>query len=139
LKNLLQTHSVSWAQSVKLTLQSQGIEAVVLDENAPGYMGFAGRVRVAVLNDAELPRAQSILSSMVPPPSPPPPSWRVQKRGLKLLGLGFVMMFVTAALFDRFEVGALSLASLGLTALAFFGGFLLIALGWRADRDRTPQ
>ena len=44
MKNLLQTHSVSWAQSVKLTLQSQGIEAVVLDENAPGYMGFAGRV-----------------------------------------------------------------------------------------------
>ena len=110
----------------------------MLDENAPGYMGFAGRIRVAVLNDAELPRAQAILSSMVPPPSPPPPSWRLQKRGLQLLALGFVMMFVTAALFNRFELGALSLASLGLTALAFVGGFLLIALGWRADKDRTP-
>jgi hypothetical protein len=139
LKNLLQTHSVSWAQSVKLTLQSEGIEAVVLDENAPGYMGFAGRIRVAVLNNAELPRAQSILAGMVPPPSPPPPSWRLQKRGLQLLGLGFLMMFVTAALFDRFEVGALSLASFGLTLLAFVGGFLLIALGWRADKDRTSQ
>jgi Putative prokaryotic signal transducing protein len=139
LKNLLQTHSASWAQSVKLTLQSEGIEAVVLDENAPGYMGFAGRIRVAVLNDAELPRAQSVLSGMVPPPSPPPPSWRLQKRGLQLLGLGFVLMFVTGGLFDRFEAGALSLASLGLTALAFVGGFLLIALGWRADEDRTPQ
>ncbi|HXO84793.1 MAG TPA: DUF2007 domain-containing protein, partial [Gemmatimonadales bacterium] len=133
------THSVSWAQSVKLTLQSEEIEAVILDENAPGYMGFAGRIRVAVLNDAELPRAQAILASMVPPPSPPPPSWRFQKRGLQLLGLGIVLMLVTGGLFDRFEASALSLASLGLTVLAFVGGFLLIALGWRADKDRASQ
>jgi len=139
LKNLLQTHSVSWAQSVKLTLQSEGIDAVVLDEHAPGYMGFAGRVRVAVMNDADLERAQSILSQMTPPPGPPPPSWRFQKRGLQLLGLGIVMMFVTAALFDRFDVGPLPLTSLGVAAVAFCGGFLLIALGWRADKDRSPQ
>lgn len=137
MKNLLQTHSVSWAHSVKLTLQSEGIDAVVLDENAPGYMGFAGRIRVAVLNDAELPRARSILSGMVPPPSPPPPSWRYQKRGLQLLGLGLMMMFVTAALRTQLDFGPVTYAAVAVTALAFLAGFLLVGLGWRADKDRS--
>ena len=135
MKNLLQTHSVSWAQSVKLSLESEGIEAVVLDENAPGYMGFAGRVRVAVINDADLERARSLLAHLTPPSRPPPPSWRWQKRGLQLLGLGIVLLFVTGALRDRFESGLLVYASAGVTAIVFIGGFLLIALGWRADKE----
>jgi hypothetical protein len=32
MKNLLQTHSISWAESVRIALQAEGIEAVVLDK-----------------------------------------------------------------------------------------------------------
>jgi Putative prokaryotic signal transducing protein len=134
MKNLLQTHSISWAQSVKLTLESEGIEAVILDENAPGYMGFAGRIRVAVINDVDLTRAQTVLSQLTPPIGAPPPSWRLQKRGLQLLALGLVLIFVTASVRNRFEPGALVYASVAVTALAFIAGFVLIALGWRADK-----
>ena len=134
MKNLLQTHSISWAQSVRVTLESEGIQAVILDENAPGYMGFAGRIRVAVVNEGDLARAQAVLSRLTPPTGAPPPSWRWQKRGLQLLALGFVLIFVTASLRDRFEPGALVYASVAVTALAFVGGFVLIALGWRADK-----
>lgn len=137
MKNLLQTHSVSWAQSVRLSLESQGIHAVVLDENAPGYMGFAGRIRVAV-NDADLEQARTILAGLTPPMGPPPPSWRWQKRGLQLLGLGFVLTFVTAALRDRFEPGPVIYAAIAVTGLAYFVGFLLIALGWKADQAPPP-
>ncbi|HMG18718.1 MAG TPA: DUF2007 domain-containing protein [Gemmatimonadales bacterium] len=73
MKNLLQTHSVSWAQSVRLALESEGSEAVVLDENAPAYMGFAGRVRVAVVKDGDLARAQSVLAHLTPSVGQPPP------------------------------------------------------------------
>jgi hypothetical protein len=44
-------------------------------------------------------------------------------------------MFVTAALRDRFEAGPLVYAAAGMTAIAIIGGFLLIALGWRADKQ----
>jgi hypothetical protein len=38
MKNLLQTHSISWAESVRLVLESEGVEAVVLDPNAGGFI-----------------------------------------------------------------------------------------------------
>lgn len=132
-EDLLQTHSVSWAQSVRLALESEGSEAVVLDENAPGYMGFAGRVGVAVVKDGDLARAQSVLAHLTPPVGPPPPSWRWQKRGLQLLALDVVLVFVTSTMLARLEPGLLIYVSVGATALAFVTGFALIALGWRAD------
>lgn len=133
MQNLLLTHSISWAHSVKLALESEGIRAVVLDEHTVGHMGLAGQVRVAVLDDGELARAQTVLAGLTPP-FVAPPSWRWQKRGLQLLALGLVLIFVTAALFDRYEPGPIPFAALGLTTLVFVAGFVLIALGWRADK-----
>ena len=137
MKNLLQTHSVSWAQSVRLTLESEGIHAVVLDENAPGYMGFAGRIRVAVVNDADLERAQAVVAHLTPPMGAPPPSWRWQKRGLQLLALGLLLTFASAALLSRYELGLLNYAIIALTGLAYAIGFVLIAVGWKSDKDRA--
>ena len=82
MKNLVQAYSLSWAESIKLALEAEGIDAVLLDEQSPGYLGFAGRVRVAILNDEDLPRAQAVLQSLQPPDSPPPPSWWWHKRAL---------------------------------------------------------
>ena len=135
MKNLLQTHSISWAQSVKLTLESEGIEAVVLDENAPGYMGFAGRVRVAVLHDDDLARARHLLARLAPPLMETPPSWRWQKRGLMTIAFGFVLMFVSAALFNQHGSGPLVYGVAGTSLAAFIAGLVLIALGPRADRQ----
>lgn len=135
MKNLLQTHSISWAQSVKLSLESEGIEAVLLDENAPGFIGFAGRVRVAVLNDDDLPEAQHLLARLAPPPAEPPPSWRWQKRGLMTIAFGFVLMFVSAALYNRQGGGPLVYGVAGASLAAFVAGFALVALGLRADRQ----
>ncbi len=134
LKNLLQTHSISWAESVRIALQAEGIEAVVLDPNAPGFIGFAGRTRVAVLNDDDLPRAQEILRKLEGPKTPPPPSWRWQKRGLICVGLAFLLMFVAAATIDVEGANVLTLIVLGACGILFIAGFILVALGPRADK-----
>jgi len=118
---------------VRIALQAEGIDAVVLDANAPGYMGFAGRTRVAVMNDDDLPKAQEILRKLQPPKSPTPPSWRWQKRGLISFGLGF-LLFVVAA--GTIELGGTVLTWILLAAAGLFvvAAFVLIALGPRADK-----
>ncbi len=135
MKNLLQTHSVSWAESVRLVLQTEGIEAVVLDANAPGYMGFAGRVRVAVLNDRDLPKAQNILRHLQPPKGPPPPSWRLQKLGLVCVGLAFLLLFVAVGTTEVEGVTLLTWIMIAACGLLLVAGFTLIALGPRADKN----
>ncbi len=134
MKNLLQTHSISWAESVRIALQAEGIEAVVLDPNAPGFIGFAGRTRVAVVNDDDLPQAQEILRKLEGPKTPPPPSWRWQKRGLICLGLWFFLMFVAAASVDFEAPRLLTLVIVVAGGLLLVAGLTLIALGPRADK-----
>ena len=135
MKNLLQTHSISWAESVRIALQAEGIEAVVLDENAPGYMGFAGRARVAVLHDDDLPKAQAILLTLQPPKTPTPPSWRWQKRGLISFGLGFLLFVVAAATIDLDGATVLTWIMLAASGVFVVAAFILIALGPRADKS----
>lgn len=134
MKNLLQTHSISWAESVRIVLESEGIEAVVLDPNAPGFIGFAGRTRVAVVNDHDLPRAQEILRRLEGPKASPPPSWRLQKRGLICLGLGFLLIFVAAATADLEGARLHTWIIVVACVLLIVAGFTLIALGPRADK-----
>ena len=138
MKNLLQTHSISWAESVRLVLETEGIEAVVLDGNAPGFIGFAGRARVAVLYDDDLPQAQAILRRLEGPKTPPPPSWRWQKRGLICVGLGFLLIFVAAATVDP-EDNLLNWITVAASGLLFVTGFALIALGPRADKKEEQR
>src|SRR5260221_12039298 len=122
MKNLLQTHSISWAESVRIDLTAEGIEAVVLVPNAPGFVGFAGRTRVAVVNDDDLPQAQEMLRKLEGPKTPPPPSWRWRKRGLICLGLWFFLMFVAAASVDFEAPRLLTLV------VVVAGGLLLLAV-----------
>lgn len=138
MKNLLHTPSVAWAESVRIALEAEGIAATVLDQHAVGMHGLWRDMRVAVLHDNDLPRAQAVLAKLRPPASAPPASWPRQKRGLQFVGLGFVLMLVTGALLDNLEPGPVVYAVMGATALAYIVGFLLIALGWRADKEK-PQ
>ena len=134
MKNLLQTHSVSWAQSVRLALESEGISATLLDEYSQGHMGFAGRVRVAVLHDDDLERAQRIVARLRPPATPDPPSWRWQKLGLKLLALGFLVFLVATGMLDPDNTGVwvYGIGAAGLAAL--LTGLTMIVFGTLADK-----
>jgi hypothetical protein len=37
---VLRTHSVSWAESVRIALLGAGIEAILLDQYSPGTLGL---------------------------------------------------------------------------------------------------
>ena len=58
-KELLRSHSVSYIQGLQIALEAQGVRAVILDEQAPAYLSFAGRVRLAVPEDADYVRAMN--------------------------------------------------------------------------------
>lgn len=138
MKNLLQTHSIAWAQGIKIALEAEGIPAVVLDEFDRGGvrgLGGVGRVRVAVLNDDDLAKAQAIVARLAPPKAgPPPPSWRWQKPGCILLVIDVVLIGVWGALLDEYGLGTLTYAVAALVVIVFIGGSLLIMLGPRADK-----
>lgn len=133
-KNLLETPSVSWAQSVRLALESEGISATLLDEYSQGHMGFAGRVRVAVLHDADLERAQQIVARLRPPATPDPPSWRWQKLGLKLLALGFLVFIVSTGMLDPDNAGVLVYAVGAAGLVTLLAGLTMIVFGTWADK-----
>src|SRR3989442_13903167 len=83
MKEILRTHSVSYAHSVRLALEAQGIRAVLLDEQAPMYMSFAGRVRLAVAREADYERAMELVRSFeaASSPSAVPASGRWHRSG----------------------------------------------------------
>ena len=137
MKNLLQTHSIAWAQGIKIALEAEGIPAVVLDEFDRGGLrglGAVGRVRVAVLNDDDISKAQAIVERLAPKPGPPPPSWRWQKPGCILLVIDLVLIGTWSVVTDEYGLGPLSYAVAAVVVLMFIGGWLLIMLGPRADK-----
>src|SRR3989442_9433258 len=96
MKEILRTHSVSYAHSVRLALEAQGIRAVLLDEQAPMYMSFAGWVRLAVAREADYERAMEVVRAFEAssPRSAVPASWRWQRWGLVgvVCGLGVLVL-----------------------------------------------
>ena len=136
MKNLLQTTSLSWAQSVKFALEAEGISAAVVDQSAQGMTSVADTVRVVIFNDGDLHRARAVLIR-ISPKFVVPRSWRWQKRGLQLLVLGFALLIVFEVLLDREESNRdiYLFAAVAASGLAFIAGFLLIALGPRADKE----
>src|SRR3989442_8014036 len=99
MKEILRTHSVSYAHSVRLALEAQGIRAVLLDEQAPMYMSFAGRVRLAVAREADYERAMELVRSFeaASSPSAVPASWRWQRWGCaSMVGGGAVLVLAGA-------------------------------------------
>ncbi len=136
MKNLVQAYTLSWAESIKLALDAEGIEAVLLDQQSPGYLGFAGRVRVAVLNDADLPRALEVLRTLDPPKSEPPPSWWWHKRALLAFGAGLCLLFTTVVGSGKGWPRVVAWILLAATTTVFVVGVWLVFRGYRADRLR---
>jgi hypothetical protein len=138
-KNLLQTHSVSYAESVRIALLGEGIDAVVLDEQSAGALGFAGRLRVAVVRDDEFERAEQVMRTLQPPASQALPSWKWQKWGIRSFGVGIALVIGGSFADDSTRMhdfaGPMTIASIVLIV----GGIALVVLGPRADRgqDKT--
>jgi putative signal transducing protein len=137
MKNLLQTPSISFAESVRLALEVEGIPASVLDLSSAGFEGFAGRARVVILHDADWPRACEIVRRLQPPSSGPPPSWRWQKWGLLMLGLGFALMIAWISTLDPDEPRPAATLLFEAMLVAYSAGLALIFAGPIADRRRT--
>jgi len=140
MKNLVQTQSIAWAQGVRVALEAEGIRAVILDEHDRGAMGVLGRVRLAVLNDADVAKALVIVARLTPPPTGPPPSWRWQKRGLILLALDLALFVAWLTLLEGSQAegarrpGLLIYGLAAAVVILFIGGVSLIILGPRADK-----
>jgi lipopolysaccharide export LptBFGC system permease protein LptF len=133
-KELLQTHSLSWAEIVRLALLAEGIDATVLDAQAPGYLGFAGRVRVAVINDSELPRARHVMNQLEAEKAQPTPSWRWQRLVFLLLGAAFFLLS-----FPSFWRASRSVTILMAVSVAVLLACAVVVVwrGYRSNRERT--
>jgi hypothetical protein len=121
---------------MRLALLADGIEAVVLDQHSPGTMGS---LRVAIVNDSDLPRAAKLVGDLRPPKTEPLPSWWWHKRALVLLGAGFVLVYASTLLAESASIRPLALLLTMAGAVAFPVGFTLLFLGYRADRRRIAD
>lgn len=135
MKELLRSHSLSYVEGLRIALEGHGIHAVLLDEQAPGYLGFAGRVRLAVANDADYERAMKVVRALETPEAPfqAPPSWAWQRWGLLGGAMGLALLVIQgwiADTADRAVVVGLFLG--GVTLLV--AGVILIGVGLLRDR-----
>ena len=139
MKNLLQTQSIAWAQGIRVALEAEGIQCKLLNEFDRGLGAMPWiPVRVVVLNDDDLERAQAIVARLTPPRTgPPPPSWRWQKPGCILLVIDLVLIGSWGALLDEYGLGTLTYAVAAVVVIVFIGGSLLIMLGPRADKGAS--
>ena len=139
MKNLLQTQSIAWAQGIRVALEAEGIQCKLLNEFDRGLGAMPWiPVRVMVLNDDDLERAQAIVARLTPPRTgPPPPSWRWQKPGCILLVIDLVLIGAWVALLDDYGLGTLTYAVAAVVVIVFIGGSLLIMLGPRADKGAS--
>lgn len=137
MKQLLRSHSLSYVQGLQVALEAEGIESVILDEQSLGYLGFAGRVRLAV-TDEEYERALEIVRGLegAVPPSQAPASWRAQRWGCASAMAGFALVFVGMVASES----DLRRIALGLT-IAGGGGMLaglaVVAVTRLRERDDT--
>lgn len=136
MKELLRSHSVSYAEGLQIALEGEGIHAVLLDERAPSYLGFAGQVRLTVANDADYDRAMAVIRTLEAPPGPrgTPPSWKVQRWGVLTGAIGFALLLGEATLSDTARGPVLALL-VGAGVILMVVGITLVVLGPRRDRS----
>jgi hypothetical protein len=137
MKQLLSSHSLSYVQGLQVALEAEGIESAILDEQSLGYLGFAGRVRLAV-TDEEYDRALEIVRGLevAVAPSEAPASWRVQRWGCASVIAGFALVSVGVVASDS----DLRQIALGLTIAgggAMLAGLAVVAVTRLRERDDT--
>ena len=134
---LLETRSLSWAESVRLALLAEGIEAVIVDQASAAALGLAGSMRVAILNDADTARAGEIVAAMQPPKTPPLASWWWHKRAIAAFVAGFVLSTFAMDASNGSSNHAVVVLLTASTIVCLVGAIVLVALGYRADQRAT--
>ena len=134
-KELLRSHSVSYIQGLQIALEAQGVRAVILDEQAPAYLSFAGRVRLAVAEDADYERAMNIVRALELPSAgrERPRSWVWQRWGLISGAIGFALLIAEAVEAES-APRPLVLILLAVAITLMVTGLVLIAFGPSRDR-----
>ncbi len=135
MKELLRSHSISYIRGLQIALEGEGIKAAVLDEQAPGYLGFAGRARLMVVVDTDYERAMAVVQALEPPPVDrrAPRSWVWQRWGLLAGGTGFTLLIVASVLEDTPRAARVAMLSGAIVLMVI--GMVLIVLGPRRDRE----
>ena len=108
---------------------------ILLDENAPGYMGFFGKVRLAVPHEVDYERAMAIVRALEATTARPgpPPSWKVQRWGLITGLVGFLAFSYGVAVSDTAPRLVVAFC-FAVAVTLMVAGIVLIALGPRRDR-----
>jgi hypothetical protein len=130
---LVETRSLSWAESVRLALLGEGIEAVVLDQASAGTLGLMGSIRVVIPDDADIARASEIVAALQPPKTPPLPSWWWHKRALLAFAAGLVLSRVAMGASDTPSMSAIEWLLIVATVVCLLGAIVLMVAGYRAD------
>ena len=100
--NLLETPSLSWAQTVRIALLAGGLHPVVRDEWVLTGPHSGTPIQVVGVPEAEFAKARVILSGLGPPDTGQAPLSRTQKGGLLLFAFGLLLGFFVLAKFDEF-------------------------------------
>jgi hypothetical protein len=136
---VLHTHSVSWAESVRIALESEGIEAVVLDPYSANTLGLYGSVRIAIANDEDEQRALHIIEQLRPAAAETAPSWWWHKRALLALGAAFLLIYLATSMAESEGRIALALTLSALGGLSLVTGAVFLLLGYRAERRKDAM
>ena len=131
---LLETRSLSWAESVRLALLAQGIDAVILDQASPATLGLAGSIRLAVLDDGDLARANEIVAALQPAKTAPLASWWWHKRALLAFVAGLVLASFAMSASDTPSMRSVTSLLIASTIMCLAGAVVLVVLGYRADQ-----
>ena len=141
MQDVLRTHSLSHAMSIKAALELEGIPATLFNENALGYMSLAGEIRVMV-PDVERERARALIHTLEPAQPGKRPitrAWRWERRGLGLIGLAVVLYtlrLMAEGYIPRRSEGAVLVTVLALGGLGAL--LLLVGLLFLEEKPRSP-
>jgi hypothetical protein len=134
METVIRTHSVSLAESVRLALAGAGVEAIILDPYSAGSVGPVGNIRVAILDDTDLPVAMTILGELRPPTSAPLASWWWHKRALVVLSVALPVFYPGTQIAADAANLMLTLVFLAVSAILFLLFVSLLLFGYRADK-----
>lgn len=140
MRELLRSHSVSYVHGLRVALEAEGIETVLLDQYSVGFDSFAGRVRLMVQRDDDAERALQIIRAIDARAAArrPETGWRVQRWGCAAVVAGFVLMVAGLFALEDWAEGSgssriLAYGLLGAAAAAGIGGVCLVIFAPRSD------